>query len=167
MESSNNSMTKIDPNLCDRLTENTDYQNVFENCQVECDEQFKKCTNNGWNTNKKIELNNDFERDKDMFKNGSNNDVDINNVQRVPLHSGNELLNDDSIETNKIKEDCEENDRTERTSQFSPDKSAELFLKSLISDTEVLPEKTEGHIWILPPDEGAKKKNKKKKKPRA
>jgi len=129
--------------------------------------QVKNCTNNGWNTNKKIELNKDFERDKDMVKNGSNHDVDINNVQRVPLHSGKELLNDDSIETNKIKEDCEENDHTERTIQFSPDKSAELFLKSLISDTEVLPEKTEGPIWILPPDEGTKKKNKKKKKPRA
>ena len=57
MESSNNAVTKNDPNLCDRLTENTDYQNVFENCRVESDEQFKNCTNNGWNTNKKIELN--------------------------------------------------------------------------------------------------------------
>ena len=52
---------------------------------------------------------------------------------------------------------------------FSPDKSAEFFLKSLMKGDEVTYNQSSvAPIWILPPDEQQeKKKSKKKKKPRA
>ena len=97
----------------------------------------------------------------------SEND-NVTEDRRVSLTSIDEVKNGDSVErVDNLKENCEEKDHTDMTNQFSPEKSAELFIKSLISDTEVLTEETEGPIWILPPDEGTKKKNKKKKKPRA
>ena len=174
METSNNLKDNNDPNLCDTLDEATDNQNVFENCRIESDEQFKKCTNNGWNEKDSIK-NNDNEVNNCRVQNGLHNGSEdtVNEDERITPNTGDEPKNDDFSydprikEMHNMKEPSKEISRTETINQFSPDKSAELFLKSLISDTEVLPDKSEGPIWILPPDEGTKKKNKKKKKPRA
>jgi hypothetical protein len=175
MESSNNSKVNNDPNLCDTLNEANDNHNVFENCRHENDEQFKKCTNNGWTENNQIPLDKNSEVNHSSVQNGSHHENEniINDDEGIHSHSGDDAKNDDSNSDPVIKEmhnkneNVEEKNNSERTHQFSPDKSAELFLKSLISDTEVAPEKSEGPIWILPPDEGTKRKNKKKKKPRA
>jgi len=169
MDSSNESNVNNDPNLCDRLNEATDFHTEFENCHNESDEQFKKCTNNGWNKNNKIESNSDYGTNKNIDKNGTHSKNDnVTEDRRFSSTSIDEVKNGDSVErVDNTKDNSEEKDHTDMTDQFSPDKSAELFIKSLISDTEVLTDKTEGPIWILPPDEGTKKKNKKKKKPRA
>ena len=169
MESSNESNVNNDPNLCDRLNETTDLHNEFENCHIESDEQFKKCTNNGWNKNNKIESNSNYGTNKNIDQHGVHSENDnVTEDRRFSLTSIDEVKNGDSVErVNNLKENCEEKEHSDMTNQFSPEKSAELFIKSLISDTEVLTEETEGPIWILPPDEGTKKKNKKKKKPRA
>ena len=169
MESSNESNVNNDPNLCDRLNEATDFHNEFENCHNESDEQFKKCTNNGWNKSNKIESISDYGANKNTKQNSAHSENDnVTEDRRNSLSSIDEVKNGDFIErVDNLKEKSEEKDYTNTTNQFSPDKSAELFIKSLISDAEVLTEKTEGPIWILPPDEGTKKKNKKKKKPRA
>ena len=175
MESSNNSKVNNDPNLCDTLNEANDNHNVFENCRLENDEQFKKCTNNGWTENNHAPLDKHSEVSHGSVHNGSHCEKEnsINEDEGIHSHSGDDVKKDDFSfdpevkEMHNMNENAEEKTNSERTNQFSPDKSAELFLKSLISDTEVIPEKSEGPIWILPPDEGTKRKSKKKKKPRA
>ena len=162
----------IDPNLCDKLLETSDKIEVFEGFREEPEEQFKKCSNNGWTENNKFVVRSDEVNETNSLVNSCNNETEErtnHNVQNGESYFADEINNDDFSFDPAIKVINNTNAFTEERKyeeklEFSPDKSTELFLRSLVTDNEENNQKSVGPIWILPPDEGQKKKSKKKKK---
>jgi hypothetical protein len=163
MPSSDSSELNDDPNLCDKLHETfADNQNVFENFRVEKDENFKKCSNNGWSESNDIVANENGHNDSvNKSNNKEENELQVKQNEQV---NNDDFSCDPSIKETNNTNKCTEEIKHEENHEFSPDKSAEFFLRSLINDTEEPHDNSVGPIWILPPDDGQKKKSNKKKK---
>ena len=173
MKSSDSSEVS-DPNLCDKLNEPSEDQ-TFKNCSEESDEKFKKCTNNGWSDNIELRL----EPEEQLYgedRNGidTGKETNVHETKNGESRMNGKAVEDDFSFDPAIKDinqinKSQQDQIMKENHDFSPDKSAEFFLKSLMKGDEVTYNQSSvAPIWILPPDEQQeKKKSRKKKKPRA
>ena len=160
-----------DPNLeCDKLHETPD-NNVFETLCEETD--FKKCSSNGWDESKdsivkpgeELVKNKSCENllcEKDGDKTGSPRSINEVNDDDFSFDPAIKEINNTNAFI-EIPKRCETENVVEilNTDHF---KSTEFLFKSFANDNVENNTPSVGPVWILPPDEGQKKRSKKKKK---